>query len=100
MSWTANQWSNGFTADVRVTNRGSALSSWTLTWSFPGNQQVTNAWNAQVTQSGRTVTARNVSWNGSLPTNGTATFGLQATYSGTNDRPGDFRLNNTSCQIG
>ncbi|MGW0504159.1 PQQ-dependent sugar dehydrogenase [Micromonospora sp. NPDC003241] len=100
VSWTANQWSNGFTADVRVTNRGSALSSWTLTWSFPGNQQVTNAWNAQVTQSGRTVTARNVSWNGSLPTNGTATFGLQATYSGTNDRPGDFRLNNTSCQIG
>ncbi|GGM48187.1 hypothetical protein GCM10011608_36240 [Micromonospora sonchi] len=98
VDWTVNQWNNGFTAEVRVTNRGPALTSWTLTWSFTGNQQVTNAWNAQVTQSGRNVTARNVAWNGNLPTNGTASFGFQATYSGTNTRPTDFRLNNTPCQ--
>ncbi|WP_341717283.1 PQQ-dependent sugar dehydrogenase [Micromonospora sp. FIMYZ51] len=98
VNWTVNQWNNGFTAEVRVTNRGAALTSWTLTWSFTGNQQVTGAWNAQVTQSGQNVTARNVAWNGNLPTNGTASFGFQATYSGTNNRPTDFRLNNTPCQ--
>ncbi|TCB95808.1 oxidoreductase [Micromonospora zingiberis] len=98
VSWTANQWNNGFTAEVRVTNRGAALNSWALTWSFTGNQQITGGWNAQVTQSGQNVTARNVSWNGALPTNGTASFGFQATYSGTNNRPTDFRLNNTPCQ--
>ncbi|WBB54740.1 PQQ-dependent sugar dehydrogenase [Verrucosispora sp. WMMD573] len=98
VSWTANQWNTGFTADVRVTNRGAGLTGWTVTWSFSGNQQVTNAWNAQVTQSGRNVTARNAAWNGSLPTNGTVSFGFQATYTGTNDRPTDFQLNGTPCQ--
>ncbi|MFV2102703.1 cellulose binding domain-containing protein [Micromonospora sp. LOL_024] len=99
-AWTANQWNTGFTADVRVTNRGPALTTWALTWSFSGNQQVTNGWNAQVTQSGRSVTARNASWNGSLPTNGTVSVGLQATYAGTNDRLTDFHLNGASCQPG
>ncbi|WP_415878020.1 cellulose binding domain-containing protein [Micromonospora maris] len=99
MSWTVNQWNTGFTAEVRVTNRGAALNGWTLTWSFSGNQQVTGGWNAQVTQSGQTVTARNAAWNAALPTNGTASFGFQATYSGTNNRPSEFRLNGTTCQI-
>ena len=100
VSWTVNQWNTGFTAEVQVTNRGAALNGWTLTWSFGGNQQVTGGWNAQVTQSGQTVTARNAAWNAALPTNGTASFGFQATYSGTNNRPSEFRLNNTTCQIG
>ncbi|MBL6277372.1 PQQ-dependent sugar dehydrogenase [Micromonospora fiedleri] len=100
VSWTVNQWNTGFTAEVRVANRGAALNGWTLTWSFSGNQQVTGGWNAQVTQSGQTVTARNAAWNAALPTNGTASFGFQATYSGTNNRPSEFRLNGTTCQIG
>ncbi len=97
VAWTVNQWSNGFTAEVRVTNQGVAQTGWTLTWSFGGNQQITNAWNANVAQSGQTVTARNVTWNGNLPTNATATFGFQATYSGPNPPPTDFRLNTTPC---
>jgi glucose/arabinose dehydrogenase len=92
-----NQWSTGFTANVTVTNGGAALNGWAVTWTFPGNQQVTNAWNAQLTQSGQSVTARNADWNAGLPSNGTVTFGFQATYSGTNARPGDFRLGSTAC---
>ncbi|MEV6695245.1 PQQ-dependent sugar dehydrogenase [Micromonospora sp. NPDC051196] len=99
VSWTVNQWNTGFTAEVQVTNRGTALNSWALTWSFSGNQQVTGGWNAQVTQSGQNVTARNVAWNAALPTNGTVSFGFQATYSGTNNRPSEFRLNGTTCQL-
>ena len=52
MRWEVNQWSTGFTANVGVTNRGAALNGWTLTWAFPGNQQITNAWNSTVTQTG------------------------------------------------
>lgn len=100
VSWQVNQWGNGFTADVRITNRGASLSSWTLTWTFTGNQQVTNGWNAQISQSGQSVTARNATWNGSLPANGTVSFGFQATYSGSNPSPADFRLNGAACQVG
>ncbi len=97
--WEANQWSNGFTANVGVTNLGAARTGWTVTFTFPGDQRVSNAWNATVTQSARQVTARNVGWNGALPTGGTATFGFQGTYSGTNARPADIRLDGVACTI-
>ena len=36
-------------------------------------------------------------WNGPIATNGTASFGFQATYSGTNGPASGFRLNNAAC---
>jgi hypothetical protein len=97
--WEVNQWSNGFTANVAVTNLGPARTGWTLNFTFPGDQRVSNAWNATVTQAGAAVTARNASWNGGLATGATVTFGLQATYTGTNTRPSDFRLDGAACTI-
>jgi hypothetical protein len=97
VDYTANQWDSGFTADVKVTNYGAAVSSWTVSWVYAGNQHVTNAWNATVSQSGTAVTATNVAWNGSLASGGTASFGFQATYSGTNAKPAAFTLNGVAC---
>ncbi|GIF73437.1 PQQ-dependent sugar dehydrogenase [Asanoa siamensis] len=82
--------------NVRVTNRGPSLSSWTLTWTFGGSQRISSAWGARVSQSGRTVTARNESWNGGLPSGASANFGFLASGSGTG-RPSTFRLNGTAC---
>ncbi|MFI5937784.1 cellulose-binding domain-containing protein [Actinoplanes sp. NPDC051494] len=97
VAWTANSWNTGFTADVKLTNNGAPVTAWTLTWTFPGDQKVTSAWNAGVTQSGKVVTARDAGWNGSLPTGGSASFGFQGTYSGTNTAPTDFAVNGVSC---
>ncbi|BCY10253.1 cellulose-binding domain-containing protein [Actinoplanes sp. L3-i22] len=97
VTWTANSWSTGFTADVKVTNLGAAVTSWTLGWTFAGNQQVTSAWNATVTQSGASATATSVGWNGPLATGASASFGFQGTYSGTNVAPTAFTFNGVSC---
>jgi len=97
VSYQVNQWTGGFTAQVGLTNEGAALTGWTLTWSFDGNQQITSAWNAQVAQSGEAVTATSEAYNGSLATGATATFGFQGTYSGANDTPADFAVNGTAC---
>ncbi len=100
VAYTVNQWGDGFTADVQITNNGPALSTWTLTWSFGGNQQVTGFWNTDLTQSGTGVAARNVSHNGSLPTGGSQSFGFQASFSGTNGAPSNFALNGAACNNG
>ncbi|MCO8271189.1 glycoside hydrolase family 6 protein [Actinoplanes sp. TRM 88003] len=98
VDYTANSWSTGFTGNVSVTNLGDPISGgWRLTWTFPGNQQITQGWSATITQSGANVTATNPSWAGSLPTNGNATFGFNANYSGTNTSPATFSLNGTAC---
>ena len=97
VTYTANQWSTGFTADVKVTNHGAAISGWAVTWTWAGNQKVTSGWNAQVTQSGSAVTATAPSYNTTLGTGASASFGFQATYSGTNPAPTAFALNGVSC---
>ncbi|WP_344615733.1 cellulose binding domain-containing protein [Dactylosporangium salmoneum] len=83
-----SDWGAGFTATVTVQNNGTTpISSWRVTWTWAGNQQITNAWNAGCTQSGRTVTAVNLGYNGTIPPGGSTTFGFQATYSGSNTAP-------------
>ncbi|MFF0306951.1 cellulose-binding domain-containing protein [Streptosporangium sp. NPDC004379] len=97
VDYTLNQWQGGFTAQVKVTNLGPAVNGWRLRWTFGGDQRVTSAWSAQVGQSGTTVTATNVSWNASLPTGGTADFGLQGTWTAADPVPADFTLNDVAC---
>ena len=95
-----DEWNTGFVANVTITNNGPAIDGWTLTWDFADGQQVSNGWNATITQSGTEVGATNVGWNGSIPNGGTAEFGFQGTYTGTNGSPANFSLNGTTCNGG
>jgi mannan endo-1,4-beta-mannosidase len=81
------QWTGGFQGEVRVTAGGSAIRSWTVTWTFANAQTVTQAWNATVTSSGSSVTARNMSYNGSLGAGASTTFGFLGSWNGTNPVP-------------
>ncbi|WP_329218415.1 cellulase family glycosylhydrolase [Streptomyces sp. NBC_01485] len=73
----SSDWGGGFNAEVKVTNTGtSPLSSWKVTWTWTGAQQVTSMWNASYTQTGPTVTAANASHNGTVPAGGSASFGF------------------------
>ncbi|MFC7247644.1 cellulase family glycosylhydrolase [Catellatospora aurea] len=92
-----SQWPGGFTANVDVTNLGDPISGWSLVWTFPSGQQVTQAWNATVTSSGSQVTATNVGYNGTIATNGTVSFGFNGSWSGTNTNPTAFTLNGVAC---
>ncbi|MEU4402694.1 non-reducing end alpha-L-arabinofuranosidase family hydrolase [Micromonospora orduensis] len=93
----SSQWQGGFGANVSITNLGDPLSSWTLTWSYSAGQTVTQSWNTSLTQSGSAVTARNVSYNSSVPTNGTVSFGFNGSWTGSNPAPTSFALNGVTC---
>jgi lysophospholipase L1-like esterase len=76
-----SQWGGGFQAETTVQNTStSASSAWTATFTFANGQQVTQSWNATVSQSGATVTARNAGYNGALAAGGSATFGFLASW--------------------
>ncbi|MGW5581545.1 rhamnogalacturonan lyase family protein [Micromonospora chokoriensis] len=92
-----NQWQGGFGANVTVANLGDPVNGWALTWSYAAGQQVTQAWNAVVTQSGAQLTARNVDHNANLATNGSASFGFNGSWTGSNPVPSSFALNGTVC---
>ncbi|WP_405192096.1 cellulose-binding domain-containing protein [Streptomyces anthocyanicus] len=100
VDYGVDAWAGGYTARVRITNLGPAVSDWRLTWTYTGDQQVTSAWNATVTQTGASVVAVDAGWNGAVSTGGTAEFGLQGTWRSADPAPDDFALNGTSCGDG
>ncbi|GAA4608503.1 alpha-L-fucosidase 2 [Actinoplanes octamycinicus] len=82
-----SSWSGGFQAEVTVTAGTQAISGWTVSWTFPGGQTVSQVWNGAFAQSGAAVTVTNAAYNGALAAGATATFGLIATVTGANDPP-------------
>ena len=75
-----SSWSGGFQGQVVVKNTGSGtLNGWSLGWTFPGSQAINNLWNGSYSQSGKSVTVSNASYNGSLAPGATATVGFTAT---------------------
>jgi beta-xylosidase len=93
----SSSWQGGFGANVTVTNLGDPITGWTLTWSFGAGQQVTQAWNATVSQSGAQVTATNASYNGAIATGANTSFGFNGSWTGSNPAPTVFALNGNTC---
>jgi endoglucanase len=81
-----NQWSTGFTSTVTVTAT-AATHGWKVAWTWPGGQTVSGSWNATVAQSGSSVTATSLAYNGTLAVGGSTTFGVQGTFTGSNTAP-------------
>ena len=84
---TTNSWGSGFTADVTVKAGAAAVTSWKVTWTYPGDQRITSAWNAKATQTGAAVNAVNADYNGTLSAGAATTFGFLGTYSADNGTP-------------
>lgn len=95
-----NQWQGGFQADVSLTNTGStAWSGWNLGWSFSDGQKITQLWNADYTQSGVTVTAKNVGWNANVAPGSSVAFGFTGSWTGANTKPAAFKLGDQACAV-
>ncbi len=94
-----SQWTGGFQGDLKLTNEGPALSSWTLTWTFPNSQVITQLWNGVATQSGAAVTVKNASYNGALATGALVDIGFTANVGATNALPAAFSLDGLACSV-
>jgi len=98
ITYGTNVWNGGYTATVTVANTGSSpINGWALGFTLPGGQSITSSWSATVTGTSGAITARNLSYNGSIPAGGSTSFGFQGTYSGSFAAPGSFTLNGSTC---
>lgn len=100
VSYSVNQWPGGFTANMSVTNTSStSINGWTLVFTFPASQQVTQGWNAIFTQQGSKVTVVNQSYNPVLAPGASVSPGFNGSWSGSNPAPTAFTLNGVTCSI-
>ncbi|MBG0829193.1 cellulose binding domain-containing protein [Planomonospora sp. ID67723] len=84
----ANSWPGGFQGEVTVKNTGtSAITGWTVKWTFPDGQKITQLWSGVHTQTGADVTVKNAGWNGNLNAGASTSFGFGGSWTGANGVP-------------
>lgn len=102
VAYSGSNWGGGggFTAGVTITNTGTTtISAWTLAFTFPSGQRVSQGWNATWAQAtgSANVTATNMPYNGTIAAGGGVQIGFNGTYTGTNTAPATFTLNGSAC---
>ncbi|MFI6128235.1 cellulose binding domain-containing protein [Micromonospora sp. NPDC051141] len=101
VAYAVNAWGNGLTASVTITNTGgAAVNGWALAFTLPSGQTITGGWNASYAPTSGAVTARNVSYNGTIAPSASVDIGFQATHSGNAGKPASFTLNGAPCSVG
>ena len=98
--YAVTAWNTGLTASVTITNTAAtAVNGWSLAFTLPAGQTVTSGWNATYAPASGALTARNVSYNGTIAPNGSVAIGFQATHTGNTGEPASFTLNGTPCAV-
>ncbi len=98
VTYATGTWTGAFNGTATIRNTGTTpIQNWTLQWTWGGNQQITSAWNATVTQTGAAVTARDAGHNSYIGPGSSQSFGFSATATGSNAIPAQFKLNNIVC---
>ncbi|HEX3903977.1 MAG TPA: glycoside hydrolase family 11 protein [Polyangia bacterium] len=82
---TQSDWGTGYCDLVTITNTGAATTGWQVVITL--NSTYSQSWNATVVLPNGQLSAASLSWNGALPTNGTASFGFCGTSTSATSRP-------------
>jgi cellulose 1,4-beta-cellobiosidase len=93
-----NTWPEGFQGQTVIKNTGTAaINGWTLAWTFPGDQKITQLWNGSYTQSGGAVRVANASYNATIAPGSTVTVGFTGSFTSNDTSPSAFTLNGHRC---
>ena len=75
---TIDSWSGGSQGEITVKNNGSStLNGWTANWAA-GGQTITQSWNASLSSSGSSYTAKPLDWNAKIGPGASTSFGFIA----------------------
>src|SRR5262249_22804372 len=94
-----NSWPTGFQVALSIQNTGTAaVNGWTLSWTWPGSQTVTQLWNGTATQTGTSVSVTSMSYTASIAAgasyNDAGFTGGGATFAA----PTNVKINGVACQ--
>jgi len=89
-----SQWAGGFSVRIDICNTSpQPISGWTLQFTFPDAQQITQGWNGNMSQSGELVTITNASYNGLIKPGQCIYLGFNGTWTTSDASPTNFTFN-------
>ena len=94
-----SEWQGGFVAAISITNTGTVpMSSWVLSFTFGGDQQIGNLWNGQFTQTGEAVKITGTPSNMSIAPGATRSgLGFIGKWHASDAPPASFSVNGLGC---
>ncbi len=94
-----SEWQGGFVAAISITNTGTVtMSSWVLSFTFGGDQQIGNLWNGQFTQTGEAVKISGTPSNMTIAPGATLSgIGFLGTWHTSDAPPASFAVNGLGC---
>lgn len=94
-----SEWQGGFVAAISITNTGTVpMSSWVLSFTFGGDQQITNLWNGQFTQTGEAVRISAAPSNMTIAPGATLSgVGFLGSWHASDAPPASFAVNGLAC---
>jgi hypothetical protein len=97
---TSNNWNGGQVPAITLRNTGTApINGWTVSWTESNDVTLSSSWNVTLAQSGRAFQATPVSYNQTVPANGSVNFGMQLGYSGAKPLPLNLKWAGRNCTI-
>ncbi|TGY77810.1 cellulose binding domain-containing protein, partial [Cellulomonas shaoxiangyii] len=72
-------WPGGYQAQVTVTATTSGVTGWLVQWPAVPGLGINDRWGADIGTSGGTVSAENLSWNGTVADRQSVVFGFTGT---------------------
>jgi len=97
-----NSYQNGFQGQFILYNTSTtALTNWTLKWTWANGQTMQEVYEGNYTQSGGNITITNENYNGNIAAGGNTTVGFEAGWNNnTNAAPTSFTVNGNNCAVG
>ncbi|WP_436525547.1 cellulose binding domain-containing protein [Actinoplanes sp. HUAS TT8] len=93
-----SDWGTGYQAHYTITNNtGAAVNGWQLVFGLPATAKVGSAWDAVVSANGNVETAKNASYNATIPAGGSLSFGFVVAGQGD---PTSCTINGAACTTG
>lgn len=93
-----SDWGTGYQAHYTIVNNtGAAVNGWQLVFGLPTTAKLGSAWDATVTSNGNVETAKNASWNPTIPAGDSVTFGFVVAGKGD---PISCTINGAACTGG
>src|SRR2546429_1816422 len=87
-------WGSGWEGKYTITNGPTAISSWRVEFDLPSGTTITTNWDSVRSSTGNHVIFSNASWNGSLGSGASVSFGFNGAGPGT---PTNCTVNAQSC---
>jgi hypothetical protein len=98
VTYSPTSWPGQFLAQVTIDNRGAkSINGWKLTFTFPGDEAISSAWNATFTQTGARVSATNTTYDAPIPPGGSQSLGFLGTWASNDAAPTSFSVNARTC---